>query len=77
MANNAKKVYLVYGGDDMPYEPTYVIASFQSIPVYNILKFQFGCSFFRLCSFSFIPGYFELFIELMSLLKLWLVAFVL
>ena len=28
MANNAKKVYLVYGGDDMPYEPTYVIASF-------------------------------------------------
>ena len=28
MANNAKKVYLVYGGDDMPYEPTHVIASF-------------------------------------------------
>lgn len=28
MANNAKKVYLVYGGDDIPYEPTHVIASF-------------------------------------------------
>ena len=28
MVNNAKKVYLVYGGDDIPYEPTHVIASF-------------------------------------------------
>lgn len=28
MANNAKKVYLIYGGDAIPYEPTYVIASF-------------------------------------------------
>ena len=28
MANNAKKVYLIYGGDDIPYEPTHVIASF-------------------------------------------------
>lgn len=28
MTNNNKKVYLVYGGDAIPYEPTYVIASF-------------------------------------------------
>lgn len=28
MTNSAKKVYLIYGGDDIPYEPTHVIASF-------------------------------------------------
>ena len=28
MTNSTKKVYLVYGGDDMPYEPTHVIAAF-------------------------------------------------
>ena len=28
MTNSTKKVYLVYGGDDVPYEPTHVIASF-------------------------------------------------
>lgn len=28
MTNSAKKVYLVYGGDDIPYEPTHVIATF-------------------------------------------------
>ena len=28
MTNNTKKAYLIYGGDDMTYEPTYVIASF-------------------------------------------------
>ena len=28
MTNSTKKVYLIYGGDDMPYEPTHVIASF-------------------------------------------------
>ena len=28
MTNNTKKAYLIYGGDEMPYEPTYVIASF-------------------------------------------------
>ena len=28
MANNAKKAYLIYGGDEMPYEPTHVIATF-------------------------------------------------
>ena len=28
MTNSTKKVYLVYGGDDMPYEPIHVIAAF-------------------------------------------------
>lgn len=28
MISTDKKVYLIYGGDAMPYEPTYVIASF-------------------------------------------------
>ena len=28
MISTDKKVYLIYGGYDMPYEPTYVIASF-------------------------------------------------
>lgn len=28
MTNSTKKVYLVYGGDDIPYEPTHVIAAF-------------------------------------------------
>ena len=28
MTNSAKKVYLLYGGDAVPYEPTYVIAAF-------------------------------------------------
>lgn len=28
MANNAKKVYLIYNGDVIPYEPTHVIATF-------------------------------------------------
>ena len=28
MSNNTKKVYLIYGGDVIPYEPTHVIASF-------------------------------------------------
>ena len=28
MTNNTKKVYLVYGGYDAPYEPTHVIATF-------------------------------------------------
>ena len=28
MTNSTKKVYLVYGGDNVPYEPTHVIASF-------------------------------------------------
>ena len=28
MTNSTKKVYLVYGGDDVPYEPTHVIAAF-------------------------------------------------
>ena len=28
MTNSAKKVYLIYGGYDAPYEPTYVIAAF-------------------------------------------------
>ena len=28
MTNSTKKVYLIYGGDDIPYEPTHVIATF-------------------------------------------------
>lgn len=28
MINSTKKVYLIYNGDDIPYEPTHVIATF-------------------------------------------------
>lgn len=28
MINSTKKAYLIYGGDDIPYEPTHIIATF-------------------------------------------------